>query len=565
MKKKYTVSLARRAALPRSERLRNAGGSSGGVGGSSVLVTTVSGGNATSGPITVVDPNSHTHANKSDLDRISTDADGYAYLSSQEPVTDDAGVTTIQTKAEKVKAGYADMAADLTPDSPVRKAFLSRLVDDIAKGHITFEQGLKSLALAVFDSGAQFGQFVAGMLAGTGAAVDGRGNAEFESVRVRSYFEALEFIVNRLAAIEGDQLLTEGDTIESVDADADGTYTLHFRSKWDGYFTAQAPGNVLKGIINTLGQGSGVYYTAWMRVNSVNAAANTANVSVYPGDECPAGVNFPPCAMMKVARWGNQTDPQRQSCLYLSSTEGRIVKLTGVTKPIIDIGNYGATFGTLPEFFQTLGLPIDPTKDYMYARGIVVQDIVRMDHMGTPVAEVVDRGPWAAGESYYASDLNPATGRYEISDVWYMGCRYRCARTGTTAAPAWNCTDWAMVEGNPDFSVDFAESEQLFDVDNFNTTLTVVARLHNQDVTAGILPGDVEWTRSSADGAGNVRTDSDIAWALRRAGAGLQLALDRADCDFNSGGLTHLAFTATVTLRDGAGAAVASDSVTFGF
>lgn len=148
--------------------------------------------------------------------------------------------------------------------------------------------------------------------------------------------------------------MTEADTIESVTADEDGTYTLKLKSKWEGYFTAQAENNVLKGIMNTLAKGSGEYHTAWFRVNSVNTASNSINVSIYPDNETPAGKNFPPEEMMKIARWGNQTDTTRQSCLYLSSTEGRIVKLVNVTKPIIDKENYGATLGSLPDFVRTL-------------------------------------------------------------------------------------------------------------------------------------------------------------------------------------------------------------------
>lgn len=244
--------------------------------------------------------------------------------------------------AEAIRAREADhatSAADLDSDSPALKKFLSRIADDIAEGRITFAQGLRAVGASVFEDGATFGDFVKSLYAGKGAAIDKDGNGEFESVRARGYIEAMEYIVNRLAAVEGDQLLTEGDTIDRVVDNGDGTYGLYLHSKWEGYFTAQQENNVLKGIVNTLSTGSGTYHTSWMRVNSVNAALNYMEVTMYPDDETPAGKNYPPCELMKVARWGNQTDPERQSCLYLSSTEGRIVKLSGVTKPIIDRSN----------------------------------------------------------------------------------------------------------------------------------------------------------------------------------------------------------------------------------
>lgn len=550
----YELKTFKRGQRPRSERLRELGGES--TGGGSTVVTVNGSGSA-------VSPNDHYHANKQALDQISTDADGYEYLTRQKETTDDKGNAVYEQITEKVKAGYADVANDLTEDSPIRKQFLSRLVDDVAKGNITFEQAVRVAGVSYMGGGAEFGEFIKSLYAGKGAGIDAKGNAEFESVRVRSYFECLELIINRLSAIEGDQLLTEADTIDSVDDLGDNCYGLHLRSKWDGYFTAQAVGNVLKGIINTLASGSGKYYTCWLRVNSVNTANNYIEVTAYPDEDTPAGKNYAPCEAMKIARWGNQTDTKRQSCIYLSSTEGRIVRLTGVTKPIVEASNYGATFGTLPEFLREMDLPIVEGQDYVYARGLIVQDIIRIDYQGRPVSEVIDRGQWDATANYYCEAINPDTGRYEISDVWYMGCKWRCAKTGTKTAPAWNNTDWAMVEGNPQFTVEFADTDYIFDPDRFSLTLTIIARLYNMDITDDILPADVEWTRYSEDANGVPRTASDNAWALKRAGAGKSLSLTIEDCDLNGYMPRTLKFIATVTLRDGMGNEAGTESAIF--
>ena len=550
----YELKTFKRGQRPRSERLRELGGES--TGGGSTVVTVNGSGSA-------VSPNDHYHANKQALDQISTDADGYEYLTRQKETTDDKGNAVYEQITEKVKAGYADVANDLTEDSPIRKQFLSRLVDDVAKGNITFEQAVRVAGVSYMGGGAEFGEFIKSLYAGKGAGIDAKGNAEFESVRVRSYFECLELIINRLSAIEGDQLLTEADTIDSVDDLGDNCYGLHLRSKWDGYFTAQAVGNVLKGIINTLASGSGKYYTCWLRVNSVNTANNYIEVTAYPDEDTPAGKNYAPCEAMKIARWGNQTDTKRQSCIYLSSTEGRIVRLTGVTPPIVEASNYGATCGTRPEFLREMDLPIVEGQDYVYARGLIVQDIIRIDYQGRPVSEVIDRGQWDATANYYCEAINPDTGRYEISDVWYMGCKWRCAKTGTKTAPAWNNTDWAMVEGNPQFTVEFADTDYIFDPDRFALTLTIIARLYNMDITDDILPADVQWTRYSEDAKGNERVASENTWALKRANAGKSIDLTIADCDLNGYMPRVLKFIATVTLRDGQGREAGTESAIF--
>ena len=577
--KVYKSEANERTAKPRAKRLRELGGIAAG-GGSTVVNVNGSG--------TIPSGDGHTHANKTALDQISTDSQGYEYLTrlvevEVETTDPETGETTKtkewQSKTEKVKAGYADVAHDLTPDSPVRQQFLSRIADDVAQGKITFEQGLIAVGMAIFQDGAEFGEFVKSLYAGKGAGIDKDGNAEFESVRVRTYFEAVELIINRLSAIEGDQLLTEADTIERVVDLGDNCYGLYLHPKWEGYFTAQAVGNVLKGIINNLGavalgmtgQGNAAMYTSWMRVNSVNPTLNYIEVTMYPDDETPAGKNFLPCELMKIARWGNQTDKTRQSCLYLSSTEGRIVHLNGVTKPIIDQSNYAATFGTIPEFVKHMTdrdgnpLPLRDNLDYVYIGGLIVQDVIRVDFQGKPIVTYVDRGQWYASANYYCEAKNPTTGVWETSDVWYMGCKYRCCKNLTKTAPAWNNTDWAMVEGNPDFTVEFADTDYLFDPDRFAVTLTIIAKLHNIDVTADILDADVIWTRYSEDDKGVERVASDNAWALKRAGAGKSINLTAADVDFNGYVPRVLRYTATVTLRDGMSEPAATESVSFEF
>ena len=516
----YNLKTTKRQALPRSKRLRELGG--GGGGATSSVVTINSGGNVTPGA-------AHYHANKAALDQITTDADGYQYLTRLVEQPDG----TLKEVTEKVKAGVADYANNISKEALANLPYLSKLADDVAKGSITFEQMIRVLGLSVFGGGAQFGEFISSMTAGTGAGIDKAGNAEFESVKVRTYFESLEVIINRLSYIDGDQLLTEADTIDRVVDMGSGNYRLYLKAKYEGYVTAQYSNNVVKGVINTLGSGGAEYRTSWFRINRVNTAANSVDVTAYADEDTPAGVNYPPCELMRIARWGNSADASRQSCIYLSSTEGRVVHLTGVTAPKITAANYGATFGTLPDFIKALNLPIVEGQDYLYARGIVVQDIIRVDYQGKPQAEIIDRGQWVSGGSYYAADLNPTTGVYETSDVWHYGCRYRCSKTGTTVEPAYGVTDWAMAEGNPDLMVGFKEDVIFCDPANFSATLTVVVKAYNQDITDTIADSDVSWSRYSEDFKGDRRTLADLRWhgAHRDAGKVLTLTIDDIEYD----------------------------------
>lgn len=440
-----------------------------------------------------------------------------------------------------------------------RKLFLSKTSNDTAAGIITFLKGLVSEGIISAKQGVEIGEFVTGLYTGTGAAIDEKGNAEVESLRVRSYLEVMELIINRLSAIEGDQILTEADTIETVDDLGDGLYRLKLKEKWEGYFTAQVVGNVVKGIINTLASGSGVYYTSWMLVKDVDTATNQIVVQTYPDEDTPAGRNFPPCELMKIARWGNVTDEKRQSCLYFSSSDNRILRLSRVTKPIIDIGNYGFILGELPEWFYDpeQKLPINKNGDAIYVKTLVYQNAVKMNYQGKPEATIVDRGNWMENpeEPYHFEAINAQTGVYETSDVWYRGCKWRCIKDCPTGAPRYDSMEWFMIEGNPDFTISIeVENGGMLDYDWFaahGTDLVVTGQIHNQDVTADILDTDVSWTRRSKDAEGNWRVSDDETWnALLRKGKTLHLTVD--DISYNSSGLPQmLEFTATALLRDG--------------
>ena len=120
-----------------------------------------------------------------------------------------------------------------------------------------------------------------------------------------------------------------------------------------------------------------------------------------------------------------------------------------------------------------------------------------------------------------------------------------------------------MVEGNPEFTVEFEDSDYIFDPDRFDVTLSIIAKLYNTVITSDILDADVEWTRYSEDAEGHPRTASDNAWALRRAGAGKSIRLTAEDCDFNGYIPKKIRFTATVTLRDGQGEVVGTESANF--
>lgn len=165
---------------------------------------------------------------------------------------------------------------------------------------------------------------------------------------------------------------------------------------------------------------------------------------------------------------------------------------------------------------------------------------------------VVDRGIYDPEATYFFETLNPATGIIETSDVWYYGCRYRCLVTGTKQTPGWKSTEWLLIEGNNEFTVEFAPFNTVVTIHNININLRIIARLNNIDITDDIIASDVEWSRYSEDADGVERALSDKVWNMAHASGGKQIHITLADIDYDGRIPKVVRFTATVTLRDAA-------------
>ncbi len=348
--------------------------------------------------------------------------------------------------------------------------YLSSSHDDTAHGHITFAKGasvrdgLDVEGASSLRGGATFGDFRSGIVGGRGGRIDGDGNAEVESLTVRSYLRATELLINRITAIEGDWLMTESGTVEHVETVGYGRYRLRLRRRWDNDYTAFAPLDILKGVVNTMAAralgvvdapdaSAPLYATSWMLVQDVDLATNTIGVQLYDDDpaQIPSGRNTAPVVGMNLARWGNQRNPERQSCLYLSSREGRIVHLSHVDSPILSDSDVSSSFGTVPDFLrQMLGDVLAQDQDYVYARGLIVQDIIRLGADSLPIAEIVDRGVWKSDATYYHKSRNPESHVYEISDVWHEGAKWRCLASSQGVAPSKSRpTQWLLLQAAP--------------------------------------------------------------------------------------------------------------------
>jgi hypothetical protein len=444
---------------------------------------------------------------------------------------------------------------------------LNKTKDDTAKGTITWEkiqkflQGLTAEDLSQFKKGATFGEFIQGMLFGTGGRIDELGNAEFESITSRSSIIAKELITNRQTAMESNFVFTESGLVETVTEipatteDGNVTYDLKLQKRWDNDFTAFKENDVVLASINTLAE-SGKYYDMWLRVLSVNTVTNTITVVCYPDNECPSKKNYPPCELARLIRWGNAVDEDRQSCWYISSSEGLLVWMDHVTKPIIDKTNYSLAMGKLPDALSFLfqDFPTANKRDgAFYAKWMMAASFQQIDYQGNPIYTTRDRGVWSLA---VAQGDNPyRNGDRTIDTVYYLGCKWQCLEDKTTKPPTYSSTAWAFVEGNPYFTLEMLSSKlwnfRLNDLMATNAdgswkvfaTLSVVGRLYNQDVTDSMT--NVVWTRETNN------PTADNKWALSHANCGLSVDLTYEDLGGAAFKIGSVTFRCNAEIKDG--------------
>ena len=145
---------------------------------------------------------------------------------------------------------------------------------------------------------------------------------------------------------------------------------------------------------------------------------------------------------------------------------------------------------------EHFGAAVADASDYVFARGIITQNILRYTPAGRPLAERVDRGLWSASARYFYEQQNPETGAFEISRVWHDGALYELARGGNgNTAPAANSTHWTLIQAKPKDGKDApAQGVNLLDGTNFNTDTPIYASPRNPKWTqvtgkVTVLPG----------------------------------------------------------------------------
>lgn len=320
MKKQYNILISERKPVPRSKRMREAGQSA---SSAAVLVS----GNVSEN----TQGDGHKHSNLKDLERIGFDKEDSKYVTVRVgSVDEETGEPIISY--EKVKAGYADnagIAHDLDENSPVYNKVLRKDQDDTASGLITFVKGIVSNVVSIFKKGITFGNFVTGIIGGSGGAVTvdektGKTVLEVDKAIFREEMVTPKITFNCIDVISGDKANTFAfGTVKSVDT-ANRTIELDLL---EGQLGTSKVNDICRGVFHNLSGGNNTSDSA--DANGFLNYAGFATAYFTPSEillnepgamklkyTLQPGTTVHPTAGMNFYAYGNFTDPDRQAMTY---------------------------------------------------------------------------------------------------------------------------------------------------------------------------------------------------------------------------------------------------------
>lgn len=296
--------------------------------------------------------------------------------------------------SQKISAGeadHADSAKNLDEKSDDWDKILRKDIDD----YTAYSLGVGGLLTA--EKGTQFGKvFVPGIAGGIGGNIDGEGNGELKSLRVREFLEATEYRHNRVSINVGNQWRAPGGgVIEEVIPDTDldgnllpsGTIVLHLE---DGEIGAVDYDDICQGIFHdsaTIGNNSkdnfddGIgnfrfagFFSSYFRITELidSDSGNSKFRYTLRNDDKWAAL-YHPCAMMTFVAYGNFTKKDRQNSRYSTLTYERY--LQNVNDWTFTQSNIAAQFGDLSNL-NVFGLDMTGYSAYLdnvYFSGTIQQ------------------------------------------------------------------------------------------------------------------------------------------------------------------------------------------------
>ena len=320
---------------------------------------------------------------------------------------------------QKIKAGYADVADDLTEKA--RDLFLKRYQDD------STEYLLSLLGGAVIKKLTRFGDFITDV---SGGMISEKGELEMESGYFRKRLFVPELAYNRITYFKGRAVLSPGGgcKVKSYIKNEDGSFTVT-PDLTDADGLSQFVDDILSAFFTTKNEEGKLTGFAQMqfRVTEADYDAKTFKMINRPGQ------NYEPVEEMILAQTGNFTDEDRQTYILFDSVNGN---------NCITFFNHANTWDPEPAqmpawFGKKKGMTVQGINADNYSA--VLQNIImtgliyQIDEItGDTVRVPLWKGEWVKGKYGY------------YNEVSHNGSRYLCVNPDGTEQEPGTGSDWLV-------------------------------------------------------------------------------------------------------------------------
>lgn len=394
------------------------------------------------------------------------------YVQKELDALDDHFLIKDDPDAEQSVVGPVAFEKDVTVEGDHYVAGLQTIGKEDAAGNIDVEKVVQEVkGKQILHGGFQTPNFnnAAGQITGAHLTPDGK---LYVSGLKANNFEIDQLIFNVVKAQGGEYVYSTSCEIESCIyvmkdgsqltpdafyalADHDWKQIAHVlitlkEDEFTQYGNPFIVGDIIYGKVNQV-QESGKHAVGGECIMHITEVEdNTLNITaqLYQVGEHGLVGNIPPIEDMVIAHRGNKDGVQgRTTSFYLSTITGNLVMLYNVTTPTLSAANYGATFGKLPYdlYVQVLrhyaGLqPDDPA---VYAKLLITENWIQMDHLGQPIKFEVYRGDWRLDVAQSDKPYVVTLSTYDT--VTHNGAKWRVCTSNTVKEPNDTFGDWERI------------------------------------------------------------------------------------------------------------------------
>lgn len=324
-------------------------------------------------------------------------------------------------------------------------------------------------------------------LAGYKVGVD----SEFETLKLRKWLEAAEYLLNQISLVGDEVILTEGGQIDRVEALENGFYRVLLRE-------------------NSIRTGELKKYDMCMTDFKIETGfrvikfeitdvVDKGTIIVYPED--PA---YPPRSMMTFKRFANTMDKTRQNSIRLSARDQIIEMLSGVDSYNPTARNRDILIGRIRDLLPEL--PHVPEFIRQQASAYM-QNIILSGTIIQTSADGMTQQRVPCYKGLWSIEKAPFFYYDQVTDGY---CRYTCVHEGeqgTTEEPRFDSDVWQVADGDTTLNMKMYNSTGSWDFwDRLDILFDASVEVFAGSKSINNLVNEWEWWLDTGD------AEFDAAW-----------------------------------------------------